>query len=264
MTKENKVGKRRRDILNLLALVPMLSITELAEKLEVTTETIRNDLKSDSLHDKVIQSHGSVALAHSTGGIGIPYSFRKAVNIESKKKIAQFASKLVRVGQVVVFEHSTMGFLTAIYMLKDKALTQSITIVTNSFSILKYILEKKINVKVIFLGGQVNLDQESTSSLTTINEIKKIKADLSFLSPGAVDREFNVLAFKEIDAFFQKEVLSNCKENILLLDSSKYPERAIRYVDKIDVFDKVITDINFNMTEKEYLKNNSIEIIQAN
>ena len=59
----SKLDKRRKEILNILARVPISSTQQLAEDTGVSNETMRKDL--DALADEglIVKVHGGVALA---------------------------------------------------------------------------------------------------------------------------------------------------------------------------------------------------------
>lgn len=257
-----KVEIRRKKIIEVLSKNPIISLTDLADTLQVTTETIRKDLKSADLVDKVVQAHGSVALAHTTIARDVPYSFRKEINSKTKQQIAEEACQLVQPGQVVVIEHNSIAVMLVHVLCQHDELLNSITVITNSFSIMQYLQEKQVNLQVIFLGGSFSLQQENTYGLTTIEQMKNLRADISFLSPGALNEQLEVTAYKEQDAELQKEIIASCRRNILLIEKNKYAEIAMWKVNDATVYDAIITELRFSDQQKQLLLETNVEIIE--
>ncbi|EAD2799161.1 DeoR/GlpR transcriptional regulator [Listeria monocytogenes] len=256
-----KVESRRNKIIEILNENSILSLANLAEFLNVTTETIRNDLKSTQLAGKVVQAHGSVAIAHTTIARDVPYSFRKEINSNSKSKIADKACQLVSPGQVIAIEHNSISVMLIHMLSKYPQLLNNITVITNSFSIMHYVQEKKIELSIIFLGGTFSLNQENSFGSMTIHQMKKLKADISFISPGAIDEDLEITAYKEQDADLQKAIMKNSQKNILLIENNKYPSIAMWKVNHATDYDTIITEVDFTTEQLETLSKAKIEIL---
>ncbi|MBO0452631.1 DeoR/GlpR family DNA-binding transcription regulator [Candidatus Enterococcus murrayae] len=256
-----KVALRRKKIIEILGSNPIISLTDLACLLDVTTETIRNDLKSTYLIDKVVQAHGSVALAHTTNARDVPYSFRKEVNSQVKNKIADQACQLISPGQVVVIEHNSISVMLIHLLSQNPELLSSITVITNSFSIMQYVQEKQLETHIIFLGGTFSLKQENSFGATTVAQMKNLRADISFLSPGAINEKLEITAYKEQDAELQKEIMKSCKRNVLLVEKNKYPEIAMWNVNLATDYDEIITELSFSSEQEKCLYEHKVNVI---
>ena len=70
-----KQEERRQKILNILTMVPIATVLELADQLDVTPETIRKDLTELAAAGEIVRIHGGAALAGDTDG-SVPYMAR--------------------------------------------------------------------------------------------------------------------------------------------------------------------------------------------
>ncbi|ARM72394.1 putative deoR family transcriptional regulator [Listeria monocytogenes] len=256
-----KVELRRKRIIEILNEHSIISLANLADSLHVTTETIRNDLKSPDLSGKVVQAHGSVAIAHSTIARDVPYSFRKEINSGSKSKLANQACEFVSHGQVIVIEHNSVSVMLIHMLSQYPQLLNNITVITNSFSIMHYVQEKNLDVHIVFLGGIFSLRQENSYGSMTVQQMKGLKADISFISPGAMNEELEITAYKEQDADLQKEIINNTQKNILLIEKSKYPSIAMWKVNQAFDYDVIITELEFTKQQLETLNKANVTII---
>ncbi|MGM0126365.1 hypothetical protein IGI37_003794 [Enterococcus sp. AZ194] len=256
-----KADIRRQEIIRILSENPIMSVAELAEYLDVTTETIRNDLKSSQLLEKVVQAHGSVALSHTTSSREVPYSFRKEINAKVKRKIAEEACQLIHPQQVIVIEHNSLSVMLVHTLSQYPQLVSGVTIITNSFSIMNYVQENKLPLHVVFLGGEFNLSQENSFGSTTIRQMKELKADIAFMSPGAMNEDLEVMSYKEQDADLQNEIMRNAQKRVLLVEKIKYPSIAMWRVNTAIDYDVIITEIKFSDEQRKILEANKVTIL---
>ena len=73
-----KQEERRQKILNILTMVPIATVLELADQLDVTPETIRKDLTELAAAGEIVRIHGGAALAGDTDG-SVPYMAREKI-----------------------------------------------------------------------------------------------------------------------------------------------------------------------------------------
>lgn len=256
-----KVELRRNQIIEILNETPIVTLTDLANTLNVTTETIRNDLKSSQLVGEVVQAHGSVALAHTTISRDVPYSFRKEVNAKNKSKIAAKACQLLTSGQVIVIEHNSISVMLVHILSQYPYLLKNVTVITNSFSIMHYVQEQNLPLSIVFLGGTFSVSQENSYGSITVQQIKQLRADISFISPGAINEELEITAYKERDADLQKEIMNSSQKNVLIIEKSKYPSIAMWKVNNAVDYDVIITEVEFTASQMASLKEKKVEVI---
>lgn len=263
MIDEHLLGKkerRRLKILELLASTPLSSIAELAQTLGVSDETIRQDLKSDALKDRIMQAHGSVALRTSTVGTGVPFAFRRSVGTESKARLAERAAKLVEPGSSVMVEHSVVGCMLVEEIIRRPALCDTVTLITNSFPAMSRLIEVQSEMRVIFLGGRFVPGQLNTYGPTTVGQVRSLHADIAFLSPAAVDDELQVTGYIEDDVQFKQAIASRCPRCCLFLERDRLGKTALLDIAHVYDFDTVVTDAELTETQLELLAEHGTRI----
>lgn len=255
-----KKERRRAKILELLASTPLSTIGGLAEVLNVSDETIRQDLKSDSLKDRVMLAHGSVALRTSVVGTGVPFSFRKSVESEGKAALAKLAAKLIEPGQSVVIEHSAVGSLLAEEIIRQSTLRDTITLITNSFPIMNSLMEAQAETRVIFLGGRFVPGQLNTYGPTTVSQLSALRADIGFLSPAAVDEHLMVTGYIEEDVEFKRAIERRCEQCVLFLEQGKLGNAALLDIEHAYDYDTIVTNARLNVTQENLLEKHRVRV----
>lgn len=259
---KSKLDKRRQLILSILADVPISSTQKLAEATNVSNETIRKDLDALADEGRIIKVHGGVALAGDNIN-EIPFDLRAATNIDLKKRIAGQAVLLIQPEDTILLESCTTNLELAKKLLQDPGLTDTLIIITNSFSIATALEYGNKCKRMFFLGGWVNARQYSALGHKTAKMLTDFHVSKSFISGAALSNQFVLSGYYDDDVEFQKNALTAAQETILMIDSSKFSQTTIFTVAPLSQFDYLITDKALDKGEKAYLAEHKIDYIKA-
>ena len=114
-----KQEERRQKILNILTMVPIATVLELADQLDVTPETIRKDLTELAAAGEIVRIHGGAALAGDTDG-SVPYMAREKIRNQEKVDIGRAAAELIDMGDSLILEGSTTVSALCSALAKEK------------------------------------------------------------------------------------------------------------------------------------------------
>jgi DeoR/GlpR family transcriptional regulator of sugar metabolism len=209
-------------------------LKELSELLNVSEDTVRRDIKE--LADLgIIKAVRGGAIAHSP----VPHHYRdrEHLQVAQKEIIAQKAIRFVKDGQVVFFDGGTSTLAVAAALPKDI----QITVVTNSFPVVN-ILEDYPSAEVIFIGGRLNKKTFTTLGSETIDAIRNIKADISFLGICSIDLERGITTRDYEDCLIKKNIVANAKTVIALSTINKVGTAEPFFVCSVKAIDVVLTD----------------------
>lgn len=257
----SKLDKRRKQILSLLAEVPISSTQQLAESTGVSTETMRKDLDALSEEGFITKMHGGVAL--STPSQEIPFELRAVKNVAEKRRIAKKAVSLIQEKDTILLESCTTNLELIKELLLHPELLKSLIIITNSFSIASLLDAGKKCSKLFFLGGWANPKQFSTLGQQTTLLLKDFLVSKAFLSGAALSNQMLLTGYYDDDVSFQKAALSSAQEIILMIDSSKFQETAVLFVASLSQFNYLITDKELSREELSYIESEKVQYIKA-
>lgn len=145
------MAKRDAQILEIVTTEQKVEVASLAERLGVSTVTMRKDLDALQAKGLLLREHGFAMLANPNDVGG-----RLAYHYEEKRLIAQRAAQLVRDGETVMVESGSCCALLARELADAK---EGVTIVTNSAFIADYVRDSK-RVSCILLGGMYQQDSQ--------------------------------------------------------------------------------------------------------
>ncbi|MCA1060565.1 DeoR/GlpR family DNA-binding transcription regulator [Rossellomorea aquimaris] len=226
-------------------------VTQLAEKMNVTPETIRKDLAFLEKENRLTRIHGGAVKYEPI--VQEPL-FRQKMNVqlEEKRTIGKLASRYIQDGDTIMLDVGTTTYQLA-YALAG---LQRLTIVTNSLAAAEIInksLEAKIfDGKLVMLGGMSNPEQKSVSGAMTLQMLRHFQFDKVFLSCGGVTIT-DIFDYDLEESLISETVMKQGREIYLLVDSSKLNQTSFCRIGSMNELDYVVCDTPM---PREWQKNN--------
>ncbi|MEW6742389.1 MAG: DeoR/GlpR family DNA-binding transcription regulator [Planctomycetota bacterium] len=227
--------QRHRHILDRLSRSGSVRVTELAQELQVTEETVRRDLEKLDVDGKLIRIHGG-ALRIDDDRDELPFGVRETVNLEAKRSIARQAVKHVAEGDVIALDASSTATELA-RLIPDIPLT----VVTNGLAVTSALLDRQ-RVRLVCTGGI--LDTPSLSYLGTLAEsaFERFNVRKLFFSCKGVDLARGLSVTADGQARMKRRMLDLAEASYLLVDSSKLGTRAVEFFASLEEVDLLITN----------------------
>lgn len=232
--------EREDEILALLNETEYATVEYLAKKMNISSSSIRRDLKNLEERGLVNRSYGGVKIADATGK-RIPFSLRSHENNPQKKQIAKAALSLINVGDVVFLDGSTSAYFVAELL----PAVSGVTVVTNSVDAVSFL--SRYDVKVYCTGG--NLSTENKNVLVggyAQDFLRRIQADVAIFSVQSVNASGDFFDCYSEEVSIRNIMMQNAKRRILLCDSSKWNKTSTFYQGNVRDIDYVVSDQDLN------------------
>jgi DeoR/GlpR family transcriptional regulator of sugar metabolism len=256
-TQKNLNQNQRHDsIIELVINEGSVRIEDLADRFEVSVVTIHRDLDMLDARGIVRKSRG-VVTAVATSLFEANPEYRKRQNIQHKKELAAEAFKLVEPGQAVLLDDSTTG----VHLAELLPQRQPLSVITNFQQIIDT-LAPHPGIALISLGGQHYQWSNAYMGSITVNALNSLRADTLFMStPSIVD---DVCFHQHHDASLIKEAMFKAAaRRYLLVDESKFSQRALHANIALSDFDAVILNSGVASEHIDRLKEKNINVIVA-
>lgn len=244
-----KKRQRHQIILDELHIHNRVLLSDLAEILKVSVDTVRRDIKELDSQKKLRKVHGGAV----SNGFNI-YTDRKReiYDLSSKTIIAKKGISLLNNGDVVLIS----GGSTNIEFAKLIPKKLNLTFFTPSLPMAIELLNNASkNDEVIFIGGKLSRRSQLATGGNSIAMLSEIKADICFLGTGYID---SIDGITEIDweiAQLKKAMIKASKRVVSLTISEKLNTTNRYKICNIDALDVLITELNSNSTTlKDYQK----------
>lgn len=240
---------RHNQILELLTENNRMTTNELSSFLKVSAATIRSDLNYLEKEGLLKKFHGGAVLIENNNE-NVTFGHREQLNIDEKKQITSEAVKLIKNNQCILLDASS----TALELSKKLHVFDRLTVVTNGIYTM-LALKDLPNITVIFIGGIITKNSGSVEGLLGYDLLKKINADLAFVSAHGFTIETGLTDFNIYESELKKQMLQRAKKTIALLDYSKLENASIASFRQSSEIDLIITDKSADTTAVEkYLK----------
>jgi DeoR family ulaG and ulaABCDEF operon transcriptional repressor len=228
---------RHKRLLRLLTEHGAASVTQLARWLEVSSSTVRRDMRLLDTSGQIKRVHGGgkrieprrAAVPRSTAGSGAQQ------HPECKRAIARCAAALCRDGDTILIGGGTTTSLMADFLAERR-----MRVLTNSFPVARTLLATSDN-EVILSGGKIYADQNIILSPFDSEAIQHCYADKLFMGVHGL----TTLGAMEADPLLiqaGRRLISQARHVIVLADSSKFGNRSGMFLCGLEQVSSVITD----------------------
>lgn len=209
---------RRTQILKILDNEGPASISALAQRLAVSTETVRRDLRALSDEGAVLRRHGAAALAGPT--TEAPFRARMRENASSKQAVARAFAERVRDGDSLMLDTGT----TTSFVARALAGRRGLSVVTNSTDVAMILAAA--GQRVFVPGGELRADSGAILGGSAEEFLSSFRVRWGVISAGAVDGG-GVMDYDPEEGAFARAVLRQCEMGVVVTDSSKFGRRAL-------------------------------------
>ncbi len=256
MDRQISTVERRRIILEELHRDKQVSTSRLSEIFRVSVVTLRKDLKYLERKKLLIRSRGGAMLPVRVG-YDLPVEKRKILNLAHKRIIAREAASVIKQGDTVILDSGTTIMELAGRM-KDVV---DLTVITNALDIVMK-LSGSDNVKIIVPGGIFRKKSFSLIGVNAVENFRMYKADKYFLSADGMTKE-GVFTSNLEEGQIAKLIMSNARENIILMDSGKFGRMGIINFAPLTKIHMLITDKEIPQEYHKMLVEAGIRVIIA-
>lgn len=206
-------AERHQAILKEVAVRNRVLLADMADKLDVSIDTVRRDVKALHADHKLRKVHGG---AVSLGFTSSPTRNTNVYALAQKEIIAEKAVNLLREDSVIFLDGGT----TCLELARRFPIDLQLTCFTFSLPV-AMVLFSRPKTRVIFLGGEVNADAQIAMGKATIQELYNVKFDAGFIGTGYVDANFGLSEMDWDIVQLKKAVVQASKKTILLTISEK-------------------------------------------
>jgi DeoR family transcriptional regulator, aga operon transcriptional repressor len=232
----SNLAERHQYILSRLKKEGNVKVVDLCQDLNVSSVTIRKDLKLLEDKNLLFRTHGGGTLSN-------PYTVDKPVNekekirSEEKSGIGAAAASLIEPNDCIIIASGT----TVLSLARNIRPKGSLTVITAALNVATE-LNSHPEIEVLVLGG---LLRKSSSSAT---------------GSYAVDIEFGLTTTNVTEAQLNRKMISTSQKTIVLADSSKFGKRGFGRICGLEDIEQIITDSGISDHMKETLKGMGIEV----
>ena len=249
------IAERHKHILDCLARDGYVRVAEMAKELDVTTVTIRKDLKYLEEKKLLYRTHGSASPVNPQTQ-EVEVREKEKIHIDEKRRIAMAAAQLIEPDDSIIIASGS-----TVQMLGDFIQPQGhLTVVTSSLKTAVQ-LNSMDRVDVIQLGGNVRKNSLSVVGVYTSQFFEQITCSKLFLGVDGIDLDYGITNSNIEEALLNIKMIDASQRTIIMADSSKFGRRGFGRICNLDRIDVIITDSGITASVARAIEDAGIELI---
>lgn len=226
----------------------------LCNELDVSSVTIRKDLKFLEEKGVLYRMHGGATLSN-------PYATDRHVNEKEKlhsgekTSIGRAAAALVTANDSILIASGT----TVLNLAKNIRPLGNLTVITSAVNV-AIELNQHNEVEVIQLAGILRKRSSSVTGIYAEENLKDFSCSKLFLGVDGVDLDFGLTTADVTEARLNREMIKISQKTIVLADSSKFGKRGFGRICGFDSVDEIITDQGISNFTRRELEEHGIKV----
>ena len=208
--------ERRQRLLDLLRRQPGLRVPDIAQALDISEGTVRNDLNALQGEGRLTRFHGGAVLIEQQNFNNTSFASRHQEHAAEKESIARAAAELVEDGDSILMDASSSIYYLALAL----ASKHRLRVVTNGLDVSRLLAQNPSNT-VILIGGILNHDGSSVTGLFSEQNLQNLHTQKAFVSASGFSVERGLTEVHLEEAQLKGKAIESAQQVYALVDSSK-------------------------------------------
>ncbi len=226
---------RQSDILEIAKEEGRVTVEGLADRFQVTVQTIRRDLSDLSEAGLVDRVHGGAVLRSGVSNIG--YEDRRALNQEVKARIAERCAADIPDGSSIFLNIGTSTEAVARQLRQHK----NLMVVTNNMNVAT-ILAENPDCEIVVAGGVLRRSDSGLVGNLAVSTIRQFKFDHAIIGCSALDTDGDLMDFDLQEVLVSQTIIAQARQISLVADHSKFSRTAPARIASLADVDTIYTD----------------------
>lgn len=231
----SKKHKRREAISALVLEQGAVTVGSLAERFDVTMQTIRRDVDALCEGDMLHRVHGRIELSREF--LNTPFDQRADTNPGGKIAIGQATSDLIPDGSTVFISIGSTPLSVARALRKRKGLT----VITNNLNA-AMALSDELSNRIILPAGELRLPDRDILGNEVLEFFGQYRAEFGVFGVAGIALDGGLLDFHATEVRARQKIRASSKKSLLVVDQSKFGRQAPALGDNITDIDTIIMD----------------------
>jgi DeoR family glycerol-3-phosphate regulon repressor len=227
---------RQTEILEIARLEGRVVVEDLAQRFDVTLQTIRRDLTELAEAGHLDRVHGGAVTRTGVSNIG--YEARRRMNEAAKTAIAKACAANIPDNSSMILNLGTTTEAVARELIHHR----NITVVTNNMNVAN-ILVANPGCEIMVAGGALRRSDGGLVGELTTQFIEQFKVDFAVIGTSALDRDGDLLDFDLAEVRVSRAILRQARQCYLVTDNTKLGRSAPARIASLSELDAVFTDV---------------------
>ncbi|HEY0186963.1 MAG TPA: DeoR/GlpR family DNA-binding transcription regulator [Cellulomonas sp.] len=232
---------RKAELAAFVAEMGEVTVAQLAERFDVSPDTIRRDLDQLDTEGVLVRTHGGAVGLATAPRPNTELDVRMRMQTDAKEQIGARAARLVHDGQAIIVNAGTTT-LAAIRALSER---RDLTVATNSLRGATELAPQVYRDLYVF-GGAVQITDQATIGPVRFPSWNQpevdIRCDLALIGVGAISVDLGFSTSNLVEASMMTEMMDRADKVAVLADASKFGRRLFAQIADLGHADYLVTD----------------------
>lgn len=229
--------ERRELIMQRLLREGRVDVTDLAERFDVTSETIRRDL-TDLQHERLVRRVHGGAIPWRGSALVPRLDVREGINVDEKRRIAAAALREIpERGSLLIDSGST-----ALHLADQLDRERDLTVITNSIPIIRS-LALTDRPQVVVLGGALERKTMAMVDATGVDLLREITVDVLFIGCDGMSPETGFTTPYRAEVAIKRAMMASARRIVMMFDHSKIGNEQLFRFATVDEVDVIVTGV---------------------
>jgi len=227
---------RQKEVWKIAKSEGLVQVDRLAEKLNVSAQTIRRDLNQLTRARLLQRIHGGAITCDSVVNLG--YGARKLLAAEGKERIAEKAAELIPNDCSLFINIGTTTEQVAVELTHRH---EGLLVVTNNLNVLNIVVQND-QIEAFIAGGQIRPQDGGIVGNAAADFVSQFRVDFAIIGASSIDEEGIVTDFDWREVRVAQTMIRHAREVILVADANKFKRKAPIFLCELTEIDHFITD----------------------
>ena len=251
--------ERQQAIAELVGRRGRVSVVDLAQRFDVTTETVRRDLSALERLRLLRRVHGGAVPVDTLTMVETGLTDRDAANTEQKARIAARAVDLLpAAGATVLLDAGS----TTARLVDDLPRDLELTIITHAVPLAAR-LASYPQVELHLLPGRVRRTTQAAVGTETVAALQSLRVDIAFMGTNGISVGHGLSTPDRDEAATKRAMVESAQQVVVLADATKIGlERTVRFAE-LDEVDVLVTDDGITAADRKAFESAGLEVVVA-
>ncbi|HMQ41106.1 MAG TPA: DeoR/GlpR family DNA-binding transcription regulator [Paracoccus sp. (in: a-proteobacteria)] len=227
---------RQSEILELARAEGRVGVDALAQRFDVTLQTIRRDLGELAEAGLVERVHGGAV--PRMGMVNLGYEARRRLNADAKAAIGAACAAMIPDNSSLILNLGTTTEAVAQALIHHA----NITVITNNMNVAN-ILAANPGCEIMVAGGALRRSDGGLVGDLATQFIEQFKVDYAIIGSSALDLDGDLLDYDLAEVRVSRAILRQARRSFLVSDHSKFRRSAPARIASLSEIDAFFTDL---------------------
>lgn len=250
----SSLTERHQYILSKLKQEGSVSVVDLCSELNVSSVTIRKDLKLLEDKNLLFRTHGGGTLVNPYTG-DRPVNEKEKIKSAEKSGIGEMAATLIEPNDCIIIASGT----TVLSLARSIHPQGNLTVITAALNVAMELIHHP-QIEVLQLGGILRKSSSSVTGAFAEKILEDFSCSKLFLGVDGIDIDFGLTTTNVMEAQLNRKMIKASQKTIVLADSSKFGKRGFGKICGLEDVEQIITDSGVSDHIVEKLRGMGIEV----